>query len=100
MASSDQDEKNTAKVEAEHREHQEQHRNNQPRILTIDEEAVDNAVHIHLSWRSWVRHAVWRIHLKATKKRMLANVLCLARCCYMYFCVSSPFYHRRDQSCY
>ena len=62
MASSDQDEKNMAKVEAEHREHQEQRHDNQPRILTIDEEAVDNAVHIHLGWRSWVCYATKPIH--------------------------------------
>ena len=56
MASSDdKDEKSMAQVEAEHQEHQEQQNNGHPRILTIDEEAVDNAVHIRLGWRSWVR---------------------------------------------
>ena len=57
-SSDDKDEKNLAHVEAEHREHQEQQHGGHPRILTIDEEAVDNAVHINLGWRSWVRTAL------------------------------------------
>jgi hypothetical protein len=44
----------TSGGEEHHREHY-RHHHETMRIIPIEEEAVTDAVHIDLSWRSWVR---------------------------------------------